>query len=271
MEDPRAVRRRSRAFTLIELLVVISVIALLISILLPSLKGAREAGRAAVCLSNQKQIGTAMFMYSAQYQGFIPREGTVPDGAGITEKQRRSRLCWPVAFRPFMDDRIGGDTEPNDFFVHAPYFSDPSRPKDQHRIHYVVNGMPMVMPLVSDPGGSVDYRRRRGPVRLDKLHFLDTTLYLSEFSDDADKAIWTAMQSLGNTDLEQTQLYDIWDAKQVNPATGQSRIGDQRHGKGGNALFFDGHARIVAKQDLWKVDTWDDRDYGVRIETLPPP
>lgn len=250
---------------------VIAVIALLISILLPTLKGAREAGRMAVCLSNQRQIGAAMFMYSAQYQGFVPREGTAIVTPGLTERQRRSRLCWPVAFRPFMDDRVDPATDPNDLFQNTAFFIDPARPKDGHRVHYVTNAMPMLSPLVTDSGAMMDYRRRRGPMRLDKLHFLDTTVYLSEFSDDADKAIWNTMQILGQTDMEQTQLYDIWAADQVNPVTGQSRIGDRRHGRGGNVLYFDGHARMLPKAQLWRVDTWDDRDYGVRVETLPEP
>lgn len=55
--------RRQSGFTLIELLVVVAIIALLIAILLPSLRGAREQGRVAVCLSNLHNIGIAAYSY----------------------------------------------------------------------------------------------------------------------------------------------------------------------------------------------------------------
>lgn len=58
---------QQHAFTLIELLVVVAIIALLISILLPSLNVAREKGRAAVCLSNLKQLTVAFFTYEKEY------------------------------------------------------------------------------------------------------------------------------------------------------------------------------------------------------------
>lgn len=65
-------RRRRAAFTLMELLVVVAIMALLIAILVPSLAGAREAGRAAVCLSNLKQIGHAIQMYTQDNGSVLP-------------------------------------------------------------------------------------------------------------------------------------------------------------------------------------------------------
>jgi len=59
------------AFTLIELLVVIAVIAVLMAVLLPSLKAAREQGKRAVCLSNLKQLSVAWMLYAGDNEGNI--------------------------------------------------------------------------------------------------------------------------------------------------------------------------------------------------------
>ena len=59
-------------FTLIELLVVIGIIALLISILLPTLNRARQSANALYCLSNERQIGTLINLYANRFDGRLP-------------------------------------------------------------------------------------------------------------------------------------------------------------------------------------------------------
>ena len=66
-------RGKHSAFTLIELLVVIAIIAILAAILFPVFAQARESARMASCLSNMKQMGTAMTMYAQDYdEMFVP-------------------------------------------------------------------------------------------------------------------------------------------------------------------------------------------------------
>lgn len=75
-----------KAFTLIELLVVISIIALLVAILLPALRAARESARTISCSSNLRQMMIAINAYAANEKDFLIPAGYLHNGAGtLTE------------------------------------------------------------------------------------------------------------------------------------------------------------------------------------------
>ena len=70
--------RKRRGFTLVELLVVVSIVALLVSILLPTLRGARAQAKRAACSGHLRQIGVALTAYLFDYNDRFPFASYLP-------------------------------------------------------------------------------------------------------------------------------------------------------------------------------------------------
>ena len=66
-------------FTLVELLTVVAIIALLVALLMPAIGRAREAAQGAVCRSNLRQIGQALYAYTGDHHGLFPFFGEPED------------------------------------------------------------------------------------------------------------------------------------------------------------------------------------------------
>jgi len=101
----RSQRASRSAFTLIELLVVIAIIAILAAILFPVFAQAREKARQSSCLSNTKQIATAMMMYVQDYDEHLVPVWTVPNGAWLTfdtKNPEKGHLFWPYLIQPYV-------------------------------------------------------------------------------------------------------------------------------------------------------------------------
>jgi prepilin-type N-terminal cleavage/methylation domain-containing protein/prepilin-type processing-associated H-X9-DG protein len=220
---------RARGFTLIELLVVIAIIAILASLLLPSLSKAKAAAQKANCLSNLRNMGMAMLLYAQDHGDLIPR-GNEP-------------LWWQV-----LTPNLGGTT-PKDYRM-ARVLVCPSYPDKRQLICYVVNSWRFSGPL--DANGT----EQTGTTKLSRFQQPSDTIY---FADDENGSWRPIITSLGSTGS--TQVNDVWSRSHLpyssatSGLSGSRRVAATRHGRGPNLLFFDGHG---AGKDARKivVDDW---------------
>lgn len=149
---------RKYAFTLIELLVVVAIIALLISILMPSLSRAREEAKKVKCVANLKEIGNAMHMYFMDHNNWFPFEkrndlqglhGFYYGGHPGRRERFGSSQWWGYVNDDFRDTPAG---RPFNFYVYPDLPNWDVNERDEPALYEQVRDLP-VYECPSDGGG----------------------------------------------------------------------------------------------------------------------
>jgi prepilin-type N-terminal cleavage/methylation domain-containing protein/prepilin-type processing-associated H-X9-DG protein len=101
MKANRLLRHQGPGFTLVELLVVIGIIAVLISLLMPALRKARESALDVQCQSNLRQIALAAIFYCNDWNNVLPRADSSydPDLSDPTNPRIEN---WLVTLEPYL-------------------------------------------------------------------------------------------------------------------------------------------------------------------------
>ena len=106
---------RRTGFTLVELLVVVAVLALLVGLLLPTVRSVQRSARTSACLANIRAIEMAHISYAEANKGFLA-DARLPHGGG----DLGSTESFVTTLRPFLDDQTRVMRSPLDDSPHWP-------------------------------------------------------------------------------------------------------------------------------------------------------
>jgi prepilin-type N-terminal cleavage/methylation domain-containing protein len=267
-------RIKRRGFTLIELLVVIAIIAILAAILFPVFAQARESARQTSCLSNLKQLGLALRMYTTDYDETNPNIRIWAPDSGDLNKG----LIWKNVVQPYIKNKGIFQCPSNQYSVGTPGNLATGAPNGQGEGWFferdgtmpIAYGMNSTVTTWLPANYGTDWGASSwvdvSPLRDSTLTRPADTIAIGEVAwDDADVHIgWTGIDGGGGG----------CDGGDNNPAETHKGLMGHRGtypsgpGKQAEFAFFDGHAKVrrwgqttlPLKTNQWVVDPANDVD-----------
>lgn len=259
---------RNHGFTLIEVLVVVAIIALLVSILLPSLAAARAQARMVQCVSQIRQFGLAARYYAQNHGGWIPGNYSLENYFGLNTG--RPEILFAEVLAPYLggSNKALPGTQTNartrdcmlaQEFADMPLLQCPAWPEGVNADPYpCYTGPPIQRQVLTYVINAWDFeseKRNLGPdgyyhgppgqprgiVKIERVPRPGEVLFLTEANKD-------------NLGWSYYELHDIFRRVQLWDDVDSRMLDDTRHagGKGSrldqaraSSLYFDGHAEAL--------------------------